>query len=437
MIAPLLALLLVALAVAPAAEAADDGRITFRRDRDIFTAAPTGGALRQLTGGKREYAYPSLSADGRQIAHVGFSPLGGDGQILVMDADGADQRALTRRRTNPTDLAPALSPTGSRVLFTRNYYTSIGPVLVVAPVYGARARRLPTGGVPVNAAAWSRDGRTIAFTARRRDPSCGGTPNCFAPQGDLYVMRADGSDLRQIVIRSNPRGVTLPGLSSTPPSFSPDGQRLAFAGEIPQRGPVPQEDGIFTVRTDGSDLRQVTRFVHTPEADDLREGCHQQPSYSPAGNEIVFTKGACSSAQSVWRVRTDGSGLTPVVRGGWTSWARRATLAPARLKGGPPAAAVRVSRTGAFTLPSLRAACKPGGAKCPLAVTTRSRGGRVLGRRASRLRPGAGAAIRGRLDAEAHARLRRATRMRVSVSVRVRKGTRTASRRVGVTLRAR
>jgi WD40-like Beta Propeller Repeat len=119
----------------------------------------------------------------------------------------------------------------------------IEPVLVSSRMVsvlpnGSRKRRLhniPVGGGAYYGApepAFSPNGRLIAFHER----------------GRLAIMRHDGSGLR-----------TLPPLSTSDfaPTWSPNGRRFAFFGQRP----CPLYCGtLYTVRIDGSGLRQVTDY---------------------------------------------------------------------------------------------------------------------------------------------------------------------------------
>jgi TolB protein len=83
--------------------------------------------------------------------------------------------------------------------------------------------------------AWSPDGKAIVFTSTH---NAGGTGHT------LYVMKADGSRKRRLV-----RGV-----SGEFPVWSPDGKLIMFSGDRP--GAASDEGHLWVVRRDGTGLRE-------------------------------------------------------------------------------------------------------------------------------------------------------------------------------------
>lgn len=120
---------------------------------------------------------------------------------------------------------------------------------------------------------------------------------------DIWVMRANGSGRRRL---------TADGRSFRP-IWSPGGDWIYFA----RRGsaePAPPA-AIWSMRPDGSDLRQVTELV---------EGRYDIPgSFAPHGGVLAFTRGThtelgahgrARNARAVWVVRADGSDARRLAR---------------------------------------------------------------------------------------------------------------------------
>ena len=130
------------------------------------------GKTKRLTEGDWSVGSFELSADGKRIAmHRTPSPLLGAnerGEVWVMDVSGSNARQLTTN--NVSEGNAALSPDGSSMLFTsasneqfEHYYNS---KLFLVPTAGGSARvLLPDVPYEIETASWSKDGRSIYFTA--------------------------------------------------------------------------------------------------------------------------------------------------------------------------------------------------------------------------------------------------------------------------------
>ena len=120
-------------------------------------------------------------------------------------------------------------------------------------------------------ARWSPDDRWIAFY--RVEVGCGG------PIG-MWVVRADGTRLRRLGNGGRP----------SPPTWSPDGRLVAFAGG----------SGIVAMEPQGRGLDQLTT------------GPDFAPAWSPDGKLIVFRSGTAPDA-GLWVMNADGSGQRSLV----------------------------------------------------------------------------------------------------------------------------
>ena len=224
--------------------------------------APSAGPA--SPGAAREALVPSSwspewSPDGRRIAFT--SDRDGDSEIFVMNADGTQQRQVTRNDWRDSD--PSWSPDGRRLAFTGNG----GRTIVVVGVDGRGLTQLTTSGTD-SQPDWSPDGRTIAFVSRR-DGS-----------GQVYLMNADGSNQRRLVADDEFHGT---------PAFSPDGTRIAFEGGA---------DAVYidVVQVDGSGRVRLTDT-----------GGDLEPSWSPDGRTIVFSTWR-DGRDDLWAIDADGGG---------------------------------------------------------------------------------------------------------------------------------
>jgi Tol biopolymer transport system component len=161
---------------------------------DIAVMQRDGTGLKILTDGSANYGFPSWSPDGHYLV---YRSAGKDNNNLsIINVETGEVRALT---TGPNhDNFPSWSPLGDRISFT-SYRDGDYEIYTIKPD-GTDLRRLTN--MPGNDAhnTWSPDGKWIAFTSGRGGFKDESLLHPYNPQpyGDIYVMRADGSDVRRL-----------------------------------------------------------------------------------------------------------------------------------------------------------------------------------------------------------------------------------------------
>jgi len=191
----------------------------------MYYATDDGKIVKSLTAGPGYNAEATLSADGKKIVFT--SSRDGDLDIYTMNADGTDVRRLTN--TPGYDGGPFFSPDGQWIVYRAHHPATEEEI--------AREKTLLEQDLVA--------------------------PN----EMDLYLMRADGSDQRQI---------TKLGGASFAPSFFPDSKRILFASNYEHPGSSQFE--LYAVNRDGSGFERVT-FVG---------GFNTFPQFSPDGKKLVF-----------------------------------------------------------------------------------------------------------------------------------------------------
>ena len=245
----------------------DGSRLAFARSGRLWTVGAAGDGMVALTDprppgtGSEAGLFdssPQWSPNGRSIAFIRTltSP-----RVLVrqeiwtVPAGGGDARQVTKptdARTFRTELA--WSGAGS-ILYSRALIFNRRGVLSVRPD-GTKLSRLELG---AREPAYSPDGRSIAFIVNA-NPS-------ISVRGELFVMRADGTGVRQLT-----RSVG----QEHSPSWSPDGSRVVFTRYVPNESRV----ALYTIRADGTGLVRL----HAATA------ASTEPAWSPDGRTIAVVR---------------------------------------------------------------------------------------------------------------------------------------------------
>lgn len=221
----------------------------------------------------------------RQIAFV--SSRDGNAEIYLMNEDGSRQRNRTNNLA--TDRLPVWSPDGTKILFVSS--RDGGLKLYVMNADGSAPTRLTGHTVSVGSNSLYHNGSTYAWS---RD----GSKIVFESGDDIYLVNADGSNLRN---------VTDP-LSGSQPTLSPDGTQVAF---IRRANPISQpchgQYWLYVMNVDGSNLRQLAYR----DCDLLYE-----PRWSPDGTTILYGWQFRLRAPAMIAVKPDGTGGRQLLPGG-------------------------------------------------------------------------------------------------------------------------
>jgi TolB protein len=240
---------------------------------------------------------PDWSPDGSKIAFERCAVKGAGGcAIFAIRPAGSGLKRLGPRGDDRA--RPAWAPNGNAIAYSRGW----GPVqsgwikfneLFVMNASGTGSRQLTRFNASkpfstfVGGSSWSPDGKQLVFEA---GTSPRGEP---ANSRALFVVNADGSDLRQLTPWSLDAGGR--------PDWSPDGELILF--KAPAKG---QHGNLYTINADGSGLKQLTRYP-APKA--VFSG-----SFSPDGKWITFSRFA---GPAIFVMRADGTGVRQITRGGW------------------------------------------------------------------------------------------------------------------------
>lgn len=229
-----------------------------REFSQIFTLPVEQPAwARRITATLANCREPHWSPDAKQIAFVR-----GKG-LWIANADGTNAHALTDHPAGNT--SPRWSPDGSRIAFISrrrgwNHLWTIAPS-------GEGLMQVTCGAFDAVDPAWSPDSEWLAFCSVREDD----LRTC-----SVYLLPAGGGKEQSI----SPRGCW-----SGAPSFSPDGNTLAYLSD---------QDGWFHIYLFDLASRSARQLTHG-ECEDggphfyevEREG---GPVFSPDGKQIAFIR---------------------------------------------------------------------------------------------------------------------------------------------------
>lgn len=278
----------------------------------IETAAFDGSHVRRLTPfepdsepSDQHNLYPVWSPDGQQIAFVSNRGVANSVygfRLFVMNVDGTSVQVITPSVSvgcHETWQGAKWSPDGNWLAFA-----GLEPRVQGRERAGLYTIRLdgsePTRVGDLNAgycgpAIWSPDSSRLAFLGP--DDTAYGDSRPF-----FYMAEAEGSKLVQLVSTSwfYWAGVGVPPV----PAWSPDGSLLAFTG-FHRTGSDSIGPTVYVVRSDGSDLRNVTA--------DHEDTGYGPVMWSPDGEEVWFNS---SSGGLAYTIRPDGSDLKETIAGG-------------------------------------------------------------------------------------------------------------------------
>jgi TolB protein len=230
-----------------------------------------------------DHDYPTWTPDGNRILFA--EKIDAHYQIVEIDIKG-NEHPLTDL---PYDAyAPAVSPDGSQVIFTVN--DGNHQTLWIMERNGANPHSLLSSNQGDSwDAVWSPDGKQILFSSNR----VGGI--------QIFVMRSDGSNIRQVTHVSGLRGRS---------DWSPDGTTIAtYVGASWHREIV-----LFNLQ--GKQVSQLTNG-----------GNNLAPSYSPDGQWLAFTTYrdhyGDDNGCEIDIMRIDGSHVTRLTNNEYCDWQPR------------------------------------------------------------------------------------------------------------------
>ncbi|WP_438826884.1 Tol-Pal system beta propeller repeat protein TolB [Rhodovulum iodosum] len=299
---------------------------------DVFSEAPLGDGLqfggstaawRRLAHKVADQVYGRITGEGgyfdsRVVFVAETGPKNARAKRLaIMDYDGANVQYLTDSAS--LVLAPRVSPTGDRVIYT-SYETGFPRIFLLDMARLTRRALDDQPGTMSFSPRFAPNGQTVVFSlsqggntdlytldlaSGRRErlsssPSIETAPS-YSPDGRQIVFESDRSGTQQLYVMpasgGAPKRISYGQGRYGTPVWSPRGDLIAF---------TKQNNGRFHIgvmRTDGSEERLLT-------ASFLDEG----PTWAPNGRVIMFTRetAGAGGAPALFSVDITGRNLRRV-----------------------------------------------------------------------------------------------------------------------------
>jgi TolB protein len=207
---------------------------------------------------------------------------GGFFDLFIFDFEDSKLTRLTNNIGNV--ISPTFSPDGTRILFA-NRATDGSTSLLTVDNAGENRDLLYAGPNTIVAVDWSPVGDRIAFAMAVDQPDA----------YEVFIMNADGSDVRQLT-----RGLLGIGGSL---DWSPDGKSLLIYA-----GPAGDKN-IFLVNVDAETALQLSNG-----------GNNAASSFSPDGQWIAFNSLRNNDQADIFIMRPDGSDVRQVTTDPEPDW---------------------------------------------------------------------------------------------------------------------
>ena len=268
------------------------GLVAYESGGDIYVGDPATGETKAIVTGPAFEAHPIFSPDGTHITLYRsptrlpeHDPAPPTASILVVRADGSDERVIVPAGFPGRALGGfSWTPDSTSLVVNHDLAVASGGLVSLFDASGVAEPRLLTPPLPRAPGAYHPQiGGEVAPMFR---PPTGDRILSVPEVGTALIeMDIDGSNAIELI---DPERVDLSFRVVGLASWSPDAAWIAFEG-LDQGGCLDWQDSrMFVMRADGSDIRRLT---HQAAIMDPTHGMVEcSPSWSPDGSMILIDR---------------------------------------------------------------------------------------------------------------------------------------------------
>jgi Tol biopolymer transport system component/predicted Ser/Thr protein kinase len=283
-------------------------QIVYAHDNELFLAKPDGSDSHRLATLTGPASWPRWSPDGKVLRFTMDDSKTGSRSLWEVASDGTGLRPLLPGwSSSPSECCGSWTPDGSYFVFQSPHAANTISLWAIREKSGflrshnSEPAQLTTGPNNMFSPVPSRDGKRlfaiqgasqgqlVRYDAKSQQfvPYLSGISAIylgFSKDGQwvAYISYPDGALWRSKVDGTERLRLTSSPMTGVQPQWSPDGKRLAFAGNTPGK---PAH--VYIVSTDGGALEEVSHG----ERDDFF------PTWSGDGNSLFFGNGRTASAE--------------------------------------------------------------------------------------------------------------------------------------------
>ena len=263
------------------------GRKNKGAPKQVFVCDFDGTNLIQITNTKSIHLSPTWSPDGSTVVATSFEMNNPDLYTydIVKSKSGSIRPGIKRRIAYQFVLNSGghFSPSGKLIAFT-GAVEGNADIYTINPDGKNRTRLMSGHGLDVDP-NFSPDGKSLAFVSGRF-----GNPHIFTA-----TLKWEGDE--KVLIEGDKR-LTYAGWYNATPDWSPDSQKIAFAGYDKD---ISRWD-LFMMNRDGTNMERLT----------LKTGDNESPSWSPNGQLLAFHSNRVGSSDTkdhahIFIMNRDGS----------------------------------------------------------------------------------------------------------------------------------